>query len=181
MSTLLVRNAELLLTMGEDPMKIEGGGLFVRDNAIEAVGITEELPDEADHVIDAGGMIVMPGLINTHHHLYQTLTRALPGAQDVELFDWLTRLYPVWGEMNDEAVYTSAMIGMAELVLSGCTQLVTLPDDIAVEVLKRCDGEASVSTIVDDLASTFQAPRDVIATDVTAMLQDLANKGVMTA
>ena len=121
MTTLLLRDAEILLTMGEPPGRITGGGLFIRDNVIEAAGPSDELPQEADEEIDARGMVVLPGLINTHHHLYQTLTRALPGAQDVELFDWLTRLYPVWGEMNDEAVYTSSMIGMAELVLSGCT------------------------------------------------------------
>ncbi|HLF36385.1 MAG TPA: 8-oxoguanine deaminase [Anaerolineales bacterium] len=121
MSTLLVKNAELLLTMDPPAGRIAGGGLFVRDNVIEQVGPSEGLPTEADRVIDASGMLVLPGLINTHHHLYQTLTRALPGAQDVELFAWLTRLYPVWGEMDDGAVYASALIGMAELLLSGCT------------------------------------------------------------
>jgi len=95
MSTLLVKNAELLLTMDPPAGRIAGGGLFVRDNVIEQVGPSEGLPTEADRVIDASGMLVLPGLINTHHHLYQTLTRALPGAQDVELFAWLTRLYPV--------------------------------------------------------------------------------------
>jgi cytosine/adenosine deaminase-related metal-dependent hydrolase len=121
MSTLLVKNADLLLTMDPPSGRIAGGGVFVRENVIEQVGPSKSLPTEADRVIDATGMLVLPGLINTHHHLYQTLTRALPGAQDVELFDWLTRLYPVWGEMDDGAVYVSALIGMAELILSGCT------------------------------------------------------------
>ena len=142
MTTLLLRNAQVLLTMGEEIMD---GGVFVRDNVIEAVGSLDELPQEADDVIDAGGMIVLPGLINTHHHLYQTLTRALPGTQDVELFDWLERLYPVWGEMNDEAVYTSAMIGMAELVLSGCTtsadHLYIYPNDSTLDSTIRAAQE----------------------------------------
>ena len=145
MTTLLLRNAEVLLTMGEDSSQIPGGGIFVRDNVIEAVGPADELPKEADKVIDARGMIVLPGLINTHHHLYQTLTRALPGAQDVELFDWLTRLYPVWGEMNDETVYTSATIGMAELVLTGCTtttdHLYIYPNDSTLDSTIRAAQE----------------------------------------
>lgn len=121
MATLLMKNADHLLTLDPGLGKIEDGAIFVRDNVIESVGRTRELPATADRIIDASGMLLLPGLINTHHHLYQTLTRALPGAQDAELFDWLRRLYPVWGEMNDEAVYTSALVGMAEMVLSGCT------------------------------------------------------------
>ncbi|MEK6588230.1 MAG: 8-oxoguanine deaminase [Chloroflexota bacterium] len=121
MATLLMKNADHLLTLDPGLGKIEEGAIFVRDNVIESVGRTRELPATADQIIDASGMLLLPGLINTHHHLYQTLTRALPGAQDAELFDWLRRLYPVWGEMNDEAVYTSALVGMAEMVLSGCT------------------------------------------------------------
>lgn len=144
-TTLLLRNAELVLTMDAETPQIKHGGLFVRDNVIEAVGPTKELPQEADEIIDGDGMIVLPGLINTHHHLYQTLTRALPGAQDVELFDWLIRLYPVWGEMNDEAVYTSAMIGMAELVLSGCTtstdHLYIYPNDSTLDSTIRAAQE----------------------------------------
>ena len=145
MTTLLLKNAELLLTMDEEPTQIPEGGLFVRDNVIEAIGPTDELPKEADELIDARGMIVLPGLINTHHHLYQTLTRALPGAQNVELFDWLERLYPVWGEMSDQAVYTSAMIGMAELVLSGCTtstdHLYIYPNDSTLDSTIRAAQE----------------------------------------
>jgi cytosine/adenosine deaminase-related metal-dependent hydrolase len=121
MSTLLLRNAAALLTLDDRQPLIRGGGLFVRDNVIETAGPSAELPQTADVVLDAAGMLVLPGLINTHHHLYQTLTRALPGSQDAELFDWLTRLYPVWGEMDDEAVYHSALIGLAEMALSGCT------------------------------------------------------------
>ena len=84
--------------MDDQRRKIPDGGIFVRENVIEAVGPTPELPAEADQVIDAYGMVVMPGLINTHHHLYQTLTRAMPAVQNAELFEWLVYLYPIWAE-----------------------------------------------------------------------------------
>ena len=121
MSTLLLRHAELLVTMDDDDRRIPDGGLFVRDGVIEQVAPTAELPAEADEVIDASGMIVLPGLVNTHHHLYQTLTRAVPAAQDATLFQWLKTLYPIWANLTPEAVYTSALVGLAELILSGCT------------------------------------------------------------
>jgi cytosine/adenosine deaminase-related metal-dependent hydrolase len=121
LTTLLLKDAELLITMDDERRRIPDGGLFVRDHRIEQVGPTDELPAEADEVIDASGMIVLPGLINTHHHLYQTLTRAVPGTQDATLFRWLKTLYDIWAGMTPEAVYTSALVGLAELVLSGCT------------------------------------------------------------
>jgi len=119
MPTLLLKNADLLVTMDGSRRRIANGGLFVRDNVIEQVGPTAELPASADRVIDARGMVVLPGLVNTHHHLYQTLTRCL--AQDDGLFGWLRTLYPIWARMNAEAVYVSAKVGLAELLLSGCT------------------------------------------------------------
>ena len=101
---------------------IPDGALFVRDNIIERVGPTAELASlQADRVIDARGKVVLPGLVNTHHHLYQTLTRAMPAAQNAALFDWLKTLYPIWAEMDADAVYTSTLVGCAELMLSGCT------------------------------------------------------------
>ena len=121
MSTLLIKNADIIITLAEQGRQIANGGLFVRDNVIEQIGSTAELPAEADVVIDAAGLAVLPGLINTHHHLYQTLTRAVPGSQDQELFDWLVRLYPIWGELEDEAIYVSTLTAMAEMILSGCT------------------------------------------------------------
>jgi 8-oxoguanine deaminase len=137
MSTLLVKNAALLVAMDEGRRRIEDGGIFVRDNVIGAVGPTEELPTEADRVIVASGMIVLPGLVNTHHHLYQTLTRALPAVQDVELFGWLRTLYPVWAGLTGEAVYVSALVGLAELILSGCTtttdHLYLFPNDASLD------------------------------------------------
>lgn len=121
MSTILLKHAHLLLTMDPARLRIADGGVFVRDGVIAAVGPTSELPLTADRIIDAHGLLVMPGLVNTHHHLYQTLTRALPAAQDAELFDWLTAQYPIWGRLTSDAVYTSAKVGIAELLLSGCT------------------------------------------------------------
>ncbi len=148
MSTFLLKNAALLITMDEKRRQIEQGGLLVRDNVIEMVGPNSELPQEADRVIDASGMVVLPGLVNTHHHLYQTLTRALPAVQDVELFDWLVALYPVWAELTAEAVYVSAQIGLAELMLSGCTtandHLYIYPNDVTLDAEIRAAQELGI-------------------------------------
>ncbi|MEO8285122.1 MAG: 8-oxoguanine deaminase [Chloroflexota bacterium] len=121
MSTLLVKNAALLVSMDNNDHRWEGGSIYVIDNVIQAIGPTEQLPQQADHVIDAHNMLVMPGMVNTHHHFAQTLTRCLPGAQDAVLFDWLKLLYPVWANITPEAVYISAKTAIAELMLSGCT------------------------------------------------------------
>jgi len=121
MTTLLLKHAEILVTMDAGRRRIPDGGLFVRDNAVEQVGPTSDLPAEADQVIDARGMAVLPGLVNCHHHLYQTLTRAVPAAQDATLFRWLKTLYPIWSRLTPEAIRVSATVGLAELVLSGCT------------------------------------------------------------
>jgi len=148
MSTLLLKNAALLITMDEKRSRIEQGGLFVRDNVIEMVGPSSELPQEADRVIDASKMVVLPGLVNTHHHLYQTLTRALLAVQDVELFDWLVTLYPIWAELTAEAVYVSAQIGLAELMLSGCTtasdHLYIYPNDVTLDAEIRAAQELGI-------------------------------------
>ncbi len=108
--------------MNDSRETFANGALFMRDRAIEWVGETGHLPEAlqtADRVIDVRDRVVLPGLVNTHHHLYQTLTRAL--APNSGLFDWLKTLYPIWARMDGEAVYTSALVGMAELILSGCT------------------------------------------------------------
>jgi len=148
MSTLLLKHAALLITMDEKRRRIGQGGLLVRDNIIEMVGPSSELPQEADRVIDASGMVVLPGLVNTHHHLYQTLTRALPAVQDVELFDWLVALYPIWAELTAEAVYVSAQIGLAELILSGCTtandHLYIYPNDVTLDAEIRAAQELGI-------------------------------------
>ncbi len=121
MATLLVQHADVLVTMDDHRREIADGGLFVRDGFIEKVGLTSELPAEADEVLDLRGHIVMPGLINTHHHFYQTLTRAVPAAQNANLFGWLTTLYPIWAGITPEDIYISTQTALAELVLSGCT------------------------------------------------------------
>ena len=119
MATLLVRNALILATMDDQGSEILGGGLFARDGVIEQVG--GELPRFADDIIDATGCIVTPGLINTHHHLFQSLTRAVPGGQDALLFGWLKTLYPIWARMGPDEMFQSAQTGLAELALSGCS------------------------------------------------------------
>ncbi len=119
--TLLVKNADVVVTMDASRREIRNGGLFVTDNRITAVGPSADLPSTADEVIDLRGHIVIPGLVNTHHHMFQTLTRALPAAQDAELFDWLTALFPVWQNLRPEMIKASALTAMAELILSGCT------------------------------------------------------------
>jgi cytosine/adenosine deaminase-related metal-dependent hydrolase len=101
--------------------EIPEGGLFIRDGFIEQVGPTSELPEAADEVLDLRGHIVIPGLINTHHHFYQTLTRAVPEAQNANLFNWLKTLYPIWARMTPEDIYISTQTALAELALSGCT------------------------------------------------------------
>jgi cytosine/adenosine deaminase-related metal-dependent hydrolase len=121
LATLLIRDAALLVTMDAQRREIEGGGLFARDGVIEAVAPTAELPNTADEVIDARGQVVLPGLVNTHHHFYQTLTRAVRAAQDVELFGWLQTLYPIWAGLTPEMAQVSTQTAMAELLLSGCT------------------------------------------------------------
>lgn len=107
--------------MDSDRREIGGGGLFIRDGWIEQVGAGSQLPATADEVVDLGGHVVLPGLVNTHHHLYQTLTRAVPAAQDAGLFGWLTTLYPIWARMTADHVRVSTTLGLAELALSGCT------------------------------------------------------------
>ena len=119
MGTLLVRHARVLVTM--DGAEIEDGAIFARDGWIEAVGTTADLPSGADETVDLSGHIVLPGLVNTHHHLYQTLTRVVPGAQDAGLFQWLRALYPIWARITPDHVRVATTIGLAELALSGCT------------------------------------------------------------
>lgn len=122
MATLLVKNIHTLATFDDTQREIRHGALFVRDNVIEQVGTTAELPDAADEKLDLSDRhVVLPGLVNTHHHFFQTLTRAYPPVQDKELFQWLQGLYPVWSNLTAEAFYTSAQMAAAELILSGCT------------------------------------------------------------
>jgi 8-oxoguanine deaminase len=121
MPTLLVKNASVLVTMDDRRREIAGGGLFARDGMIEQVGPSADLPRTADQILDLSGHVVFPGLINTHHHFYQTLTRAVPAAQDANLFNWLKTLYPIWARLTPQDIFTSTQTALAELALSGCT------------------------------------------------------------
>ncbi len=138
MRTLLVKNIHTLVTMDSARTELRDAAIFVRGPAIEQIGATSALPAAADEVLDLKGRhVVLPGLINTHHHFYQHLTRAVPGAQDRELFGWLKTLYPIWANLTAEAVYISAQMAVAELMLSGCTtssdHLYLFPNDCTLD------------------------------------------------
>ncbi len=122
MTTLLIRGAEVAATMDDGGTEVAGGSILVRDGAIEWVGSSAELPSDAgepDEVVDAAGCVAVPGLVNTHHHLYQVLTRVR--VPDGGLFRWLTELYPVWAGVDEEWTRTAAAVGLAELALAGCS------------------------------------------------------------
>ncbi|MFV9504110.1 MAG: 8-oxoguanine deaminase [Oscillochloridaceae bacterium umkhey_bin13] len=119
MTTLLIKHATLLATMDDARTELADGGLFAVDGMITQVGPSASLPTSADTVIDAQGMLIMPGLVNTHHHFCQSLTRCM--AQDQPLFGWLTTLYPIWANLTPEAVQVATQVALAELLLSGCT------------------------------------------------------------
>ena len=119
MTDLVVRNARCVATLDADRRELAGGWVAIADGLVEAVG-TGEAPVAAE-TIDATDCLVTPGLINTHHHLYQNLTRAFPPMTDKPLFGWLQSLYPLWAAIDTESVYVSAWVGLAELALSGCT------------------------------------------------------------
>ena len=121
MSTILLKNAKVILTMDKKRREINNGSIFIRDGFIEKIGETTEITETADEVIDVQNMLLMPGLVNTHHHFYQTLTRAVPAAQDVNLFNWLKTLYPIWAGMTPEDIFISTKTALAEMALSGCT------------------------------------------------------------
>ncbi len=118
MSELLIKGAEIVVTMDDDRRELAGADVLIRDGAIVDVGLGLDTTGE---VMDASGCVVTPGLVNTHHHLFQTLTRAVPAAQDAALFGWLQTLYPIWSQLGPEHLFTSTQIGLAELALSGCT------------------------------------------------------------
>ena len=142
MVTRLIKNIHTLITMDDERREIKNGAIFVRDNVIEQVGTTDELTDEllgrADNLLDLKGRyVVLPGLVNTHHHFFQTLTRAVPAAQNGTLFEWLQTLYPIWSNLTAEGVYASAQMAAAELMLSGCTtasdHLYLFPNDCTLD------------------------------------------------
>lgn len=121
MSSLLINHITTLATLDDADQRWTDGAIYCVDGVIKQLGPTEQVPAQADHVINARGMIVLPGMINTHHHFYQTLTRNIPAAQNADLFNWLRTLYPIWAGLTPEAIYVSSKIAIAELMLSGCT------------------------------------------------------------
>jgi 8-oxoguanine deaminase len=125
MKTLLIHNATCIATLDPTLGELPHASLLIRGNTIAHIGSAQDLPpgmaDAADEVIDARGHLVIPGLVNTHHHMYQSLTRAIPAVQNAELFGWLRGLYPLWAGLTPEMVQVSTQVAMAELLLSGCT------------------------------------------------------------
>ena len=119
MSQILIRQAQVVVTMNDAREELQGADIRIQDGVIAEIGA--DLPRGTAEVIEARGMVVTPGLVNTHHHLYQTLTRAVPGGQDALLFGWLQTLYPIWARFGPDEMFVSAQIGLAELALSGCT------------------------------------------------------------
>ena len=118
---LLVRNALLVATVDAARRELPGGWVAITNGLISGVGSSLDVAPDAAEVIDASNCLVTPGLINTHHHLYQNLTRAYPPMTNAPLFGWLQTLYPLWRAIDEEAVHVSAWVGLAELALSGCT------------------------------------------------------------
>jgi len=180
-NTILLRHIDLLATMDDTRREITDGAVLIEQNRIAQIGPTTELPDAADEIIDLAGHVVIPGLINTHHHMYQTLTRAVPAVQNAALFDWLTGLYPIWAKLTPAMIKVSTKLAMAELLLSGCTTSsdhlylypngCTLEDSLeaAEEIGMRfhaCRGSMSVGQSQGGL------PPDILVEDEAAILAD---------
>lgn len=136
MPTLLLKNIRCLATMDDEQRELDGAWLLIRDRVIDSVGSDADAPPEsADRVIDLSNHIVLPGLVNTHHHMFQSLTRVM--GQQEDLFGWLRACYPLWARMRSEHVYAAARLAMAELLLSGCTTAsdhhYVFPNDVSLE------------------------------------------------
>ena len=152
---LVVKNARLLVTMDDRRREIAGGWISVTGGRVQAMGEAGSEP-EAVRVIDASGCLVTPGLINTHHHIYQNLTRSFPPATQHNLFGWLSTLYPIWANIDEEASYLAAWIGFAELALGGCT---TTMDHMYVHPAGAGDLIIAEITAAKELGMRFHATR----------------------
>jgi cytosine/adenosine deaminase-related metal-dependent hydrolase len=181
--TLLVRDAALIATCDDAGRELSGASVFVRGNLIEAVGPARELPQTADEVLDARGHLVVPGLVNTHHHMYQSLTRAIPAVQDAELFSWLRGLYPIWAGLTPEMALVSAQVAAAELLLSGCTtssdHLYLFPNGVRLDDTIEGAGRAGLRfTATRGSMSVGQSqgglPPDALVEEEDAILADTA-------
>ena len=181
--TLLLKNARVIATMDDDNTEIDDGFILVRNNRIEAVGTAADCPDTADRTIDLKGHVVIPGLINTHHHMFQSLTRALPAAQNGELFDWLSALFPVWRNITPAMQRAASRTAMAELMLSGCTTAadhaylhvngITLDDSFqaAAELGIRFHGARGAMSLGHSKGGL--PPDDMVEQDENAILKDM--------
>lgn len=156
MADLVVRGAELVATMDRERRELAGGWVAITGGLVEAVGGPADLPPPADETLDASGCLVTPGLVNTHHHIYQNLTRAHRPATKATLFDWLTALYPLWSRLDEEAAYVSAWVGLAELALGGCT---TTTDHLYVHPRGAGDLIAAEITAAKELGVRFHPTR----------------------
>jgi 8-oxoguanine deaminase len=172
----------VVATMDDARREIKDGWVFMEGNRIKAVGEPSDLPQIADEVIDATGHVVLPGLINTHHHMYQTLTRAVPAAQDASLFGWLKALYPIWARLTPEMIRVSTQTAMAELLLSGCTtssdHLYLYPNgarlddsiDAAAEIGMRFHAARGAMSVGE---SAGGLPPDSVVEDERSILKDM--------
>ncbi len=188
MATLLIENAEVVATQDDARREIERGAVFVRDRRIERVDTSAALRawlaqsgTEPERVIDASGCVILPGLVNCHHHLFQTLTRSIGTAAGQSLFDWLKTLYPIWAGLDAEGIYVSARLGLVELMLSGATtvadHLYLFPNDVRLDDEIRAARELGVRFhptrgSMSLGVSQGGLPPDEICEDETAILQD---------
>jgi cytosine/adenosine deaminase-related metal-dependent hydrolase len=153
---LLIHNALLIATVDDTRREIPGGWIAITGGFITAIGSSVDPLPEAKETRDASGCLVTPGLINTHHHLYQNLTRAYPPMTSSPLFGWLQTLYPLWRVLNEESVYASAWVGLAELALSGCT---TSTDHLYLHPRGGGDLLTAEITAAQDLGMRFHPTR----------------------
>ncbi|MCC3372675.1 8-oxoguanine deaminase [Cohnella sp. REN36] len=182
MRTLLIKNAKSIVTMNDAREVVEGGSLYAVGQEIVAIG--KDLPyEDADTVIDASGKIVFPGLINTHHHLFQTLTRNIPLAQECSLFDWLGALYDIWRHMRPEDVYIGAVVGLGELLKTGCTtaadHFYCFPDGISGELIDeeiRAAGELGIRFYPTRGSMTLGRSKGGLPPDVVCQTDEVALK-----
>jgi len=180
MASLLLTHASRIATFDDADSEIDDGAVFIEDHVIQAVGPAGKLPASADRVIDLRDHLLLPGLVNTHHHLYQSLTRGI--AQDADLFTWLKTLYPIWGRLTDEAIHVSTLTGLAELMLSGCTtssdHLYMFPNDCTLDTQIRAASEIGMRFHAARGAMTLGEssggmPPDTLTENEDAVLADM--------
>jgi cytosine/adenosine deaminase-related metal-dependent hydrolase len=160
---LLISDAELVATVDDARREFPGGWVAVTDGVVSALGGPADAKPEAARTIDARGCLVTPGLVNTHHHLYQNLTRAFAPALTGGLFDWLVTLYPRWARLDEEAAYVSAYVGLTELALAGCT---TSTDHLYVHPRDAGDLITAEVTAARDLGMRFHPTRGSMSLSV---------------